>query len=137
MKSVTQTRFARRNKPEISIAPLIDMVFILLIFFLVTTSFVRETGVSVQKPKAASAQSLKKTSVLVAVTKDGTVHMEGHRVSLPTVRALVRRQLSVNPDTPVIIVADAAAQMGAVVNVMDECKLAGARNVSIAAKKER
>jgi len=137
MKSVARTRFTKRDKPEITIAPLIDMVFILLIFFLVTTSFVRETGVEVQKPRASSAQSLKKTSLLVAVTREGTIHMEGHRVGLATVRALVRRQLSVNPDTPVVIVADTAAQMGAVVSVMDECKLAGAKNVSIAARRER
>jgi len=123
------------GKPEINIAPLVDMVFLLLIFFMVTTVFVEETGVEVQKPKAASAQSLEKKSILLALTADGRIVYGGREIRLNELRGLVSRLLR-EQEMPVIILADENSRSGVLVDVIDECKLAGAKQVSIAAERE-
>jgi biopolymer transport protein ExbD len=127
---------ARRREPKIGIAPLIDMVFILLIFFLVTTSFVRETGVTVDKPVAATAETLEKQSVLVAVTGRGAIHINQRQVDIPGLRAALRKTLRSRPGRPVVIIADRNAKTGRVVDVIDTCKLAGAKKVSLASRKK-
>lgn len=116
---------------EINISPLIDMVFILLIFFIVTTTFVEETGIEVNKPQAASAASLEKNSILLAVTAQGQVVYGGQEVGIGSLRALVKR-LCESEAMPVIIQADKAAGAGVLVRVMDEATLGGAKNVSLA-----
>lgn len=131
----------RRNKggkrtPDISMAPLIDMVFILLIFFLVTTSFAKETGVEVTKPVAATAEVIKQPDLLIAVTQAGTIHMEGRQVGLAVLRSLVRQNLEGRSVANVIIIADENSRIGLVVDVIDECKLAGAKRVSLATRLE-
>jgi biopolymer transport protein ExbD len=118
---------------DINISPLIDMVFILLIFFIVTTTFVEETGVDVDKPQAASAASLDKNSILLAVTPQGQVVYGGEEIGVSGVRPLVRR-LSESEPMPVIIQGDQAVHFGVVMRVIDEAKLAGARNVSLASE---
>jgi biopolymer transport protein ExbD len=115
----------------IDISPLIDCVFILLIFFIVTTTFVEETGVEVDKPQAASAVRLEKTSILIALTSKGEVVYGGREIGISGVRPLVRRMLQ-KEDVPVIIQADKAAQSGMLVRIIDEAKLAGATKVSVA-----
>ena len=123
------------KSPEINIAPLVDMVFLLLIFFIVTTVFIEETGVEVQKPVAASAQSLEKKSILLVLTPDGRVVYGGREVRLNELRGLVSRMLR-EQEMPVIILADENSRSGVLVDVIDECKLAGAKQVSIAAERE-
>lgn len=118
----------------IDISPLMDCVFILLIFFIVTTTFVEETGVEVDKPQAASSIQLEKTSVLIALTKKGEVVYGGREIGISGVRPLVKRMLQ-KEDVPVIIQADAAVQSGLLVRVIDEAKLAGAEKVSLATRK--
>jgi len=115
----------------IDISPLIDCVFILLIFFIVTTTFVEETGVEVDKPQAASAVRLEKTSILIALTNKGEVVYGGREIGISGVRPLVKRMLQ-KEDVPVIVQADAAAQSDLLVRIIDEAKLAGAIKVSIA-----
>ena len=122
------------ERPEINIAPLMDMVFILLIFFIVTTVFVEETGVEVQRPTAASAENLAKRSILIALTRAGQIVYGGREYSLSSLRALVRHEIE-QEQMPVIVLVDKAAPSGTLVNVIDECKLAGAKNVSIAARR--
>lgn len=119
---------------EINISPLIDMVFILLIFFIVTTVFVEETGVDVDKPQAASASQLEKNSILIAVTSKNQVVYGGRDIGISGVRPLVRR-LTATEETPVIIQVDKNASAGLVVQVIDESKLGGAKTVSLAANK--
>ncbi len=128
---------ARRGEgdSQINIAPLMDMVFILLIFFVVTTVFVEETGVEVQRPSAVSAQSLERNSILIAITRDGRIVYGGEERSLNGIRAIVARELA-EREMPVILLVDESARSGTLVDVIDECKLAGAKNVSIAARKE-
>jgi biopolymer transport protein ExbD len=121
---------------EINISPLIDMVFILLLFFIVTTTFIEETGVEVDKPQAASAIQLEKNSILIAITAKGQVVHGGREIGVSGVRPLVRR-LTQKENVPVVIQVDENASAGIVVRVIDESKLGGARNVSLAAEQPR
>lgn len=121
------------NESTVDISPLIDCVFILLIFFIVTTVFVEETGVEVDKPQAASSIQLEKTSLLIALTEKGEVVYGGREIGISGVQPLVRRELQ-KEDIPVIIQADASAQTGLLVRIIDEAKLAGATKVSLASK---
>ena len=116
---------------EINVSPLIDMVFILLIFFIVTTVFVEETGIDVDVPQAASAASLEKNSILLAVTSKGQVVYGGREIGIEGVRSLVKR-LTQSDDLPVIIQGDKTAQYDVVVQVLNNAKLGGAENVSLA-----
>jgi biopolymer transport protein ExbD len=115
--------------------PLIDMVFILLIFFLVTTSFVREAGIEVNRPSAHTATTKEKTNLLVAVAANGQVFIEGKQVDIRAVRARMQRFLADMPQGSVIVVADKDASTGATLAVLDNCRLAGVQNISVAAKK--
>jgi len=119
---------------EINVSPLIDMVFILLIFFIVTTGFVEETGIEVDKPQAASAVSLEKNSILLAVTGKGQVVYGGREVGVAGVRPLVKRMTQVE-DMPVIVQGDENANYGIVLQVVDEAKLGGATSVSLASER--
>ena len=118
---------------EINMSPLIDMVFLLLIFFVVTTSFVKETGIDVQRPSAATAELKDKGNVLIGITEDGRVFMDRKQIDVRSVRAHMARVLSENPESSVVIVADDQSHTGVVIQVMDQCRLAGAKNVSLAA----
>jgi biopolymer transport protein ExbD len=122
------------SETGIDMSPLMDCVFILLIFFIVTTTFVEETGVEVDKPQAASASRLEKTSILIAVTEKGEVVYGGREIGISGVRPLVKRMLQ-KEDVPVIIQADKTSQSGVLVRVIDEAKLAGATKVSVATSK--
>jgi biopolymer transport protein ExbD len=125
-----------RRTAELNIAPMMDMVFILLIFFIVTTSFTRETGVDVSKPKAASAQTMVKASILVGVTREGSIHINEGQVSLNVLGTVLKRYMAETPDRPVIIVADRDAPVAAVVDILDECNLAKVKKVSLSAERE-
>lgn len=128
-------RSRKRGVVEINMAPLIDMIFILLIFFMVTTSFVRESGVDVERPVAATATQSQETSLLIGVTGDGRVAIEGKTVDVRQVRAYVNRFLASSPDGAVLVVADQASRTGDAVLVLDQCRLAGARKVGLAARR--
>lgn len=118
----------------IDISPLIDCVFILLIFFIVTTTFVEETGVEVDKPQAASSVKLEKTSILLAVTESGAVVYGGREIGIGGVRPLVSRMIT-KEDIPVIVQVDRNVPSGVLVQVIDEVKLGGATKVSLATRR--
>ena len=122
------------GEPGIDMSSMLDCVFILLIFFIVTTTFVDETGVEVDKPQAASAVQLEKTSILIALTKKGEVVYGGREIGVNGVQTLVKRMIA-KEDVPVIIQADKEAPAGLLVRIIDESKLAGATKVSIASAK--
>ena len=119
---------------EINMGPLIDLVFLLLIFFLVTTTFVKETGLEVHRPSAKTAERKEKSTILIGISKEGTIYMENRIIDIRSVRANVEKLLAENPGSGVIVVADKKSQTGISVNVIDQCRLAGAKGVSIAAK---
>ena len=123
------------HRPQINMGPLIDMVFLLLIFFVVTTSFVKEAGVEVQRATAATAEIEKRGSLLIGVTAAGQVYWEGRRVDVRSVRAHIERALVEDPESDVVVVADRKSETGIVIRVMDQCRLAGVQNVSLAAKR--
>ena len=116
---------------EINISPLIDMVFILLIFFIVTTVFVEEPGVDVTRPRAISGEKLDKNSILIAVTAENQVIYGGSDVGVGGVRALVRR-LTQQDSMPVILQVDQGALAETVAKVIDASKLGGAETVNFA-----
>jgi biopolymer transport protein ExbD len=124
------------GKVEIPLGPLIDMVFLLLIFFAVTTSFVKEAGIDVQRATAATAEIKEHAGIMIGVTPEGDAYFEGKRIDLRSVRAHVERALAEDPESGVVIVADRRSETGAIVTVMDQCRLAGAKSVSLAAKRE-
>lgn len=122
------------SETGIDISPLIDCVFILLIFFIVTTTFVEETGVEVDKPQAASADRLEKNSILIALTDEGKVVYGGREIGVSGVRPLVKRILR-KEEVPVIIQADTTSRTGRLVRIIDEAKRAGAKKVSLASRR--
>ncbi|MFM1871321.1 MAG: hypothetical protein RL398_743 [Planctomycetota bacterium] len=124
------------NEGQIDMGPMIDCVFILLIFFIVTTTFVEETGVEVDKPQAASASRLEKTSVLIAITANGEVIHDNTNIGVGGVQPLIKQKLQ-KEQLPVILQGDTNANYGLVVRVIDECKLAGAQKVSVATAAKR
>ncbi len=126
---------AEDRSGEINISPLIDIVFILLIFFIVTTVFVEETGVEVEKPRAATQRDLEKESILLGVTAEGGVFYSGRDIGVGGVRAVVGRLIR-EREQPVIIQADRSTPTETTVAVLDEARLAGARKVFVATDSE-
>lgn len=130
MRPSLQQRVAQQTQ-SIDLSPLLDVVFILLIFFIVTTVFVKETGVEVKKPQAMSAADLEKKSILIAITKDGSVMYAGQDIGIAGVRPTVS-QLLAQQTMPVILQVDQDVITKTLVAVMDQAKLAGATSVNLA-----
>ena len=130
-----QQRLAGRDETRIDLSPLIDIVFILLIFFIVSTVFIKESGVEVDKPRAVAAEQLEKQVVILAITRSGDVVHAGATIGVSGVRAtllpLLREQ-----SRPVVVQADASVPTELLVKVIDQAKLAGASVVHIAAVTE-
>lgn len=133
MINIRQSLRGGSRTTDINIAPLIDLVFLLLIFFLVTTSFVKETGIDVNRPTASTAMPKEKGNILIGVDSDGRVFLEGRQIDIRSVQAHIERCLAENPESSIVIVADKNSHTGIVIRVMDQCRLAGAKNISIAA----
>jgi biopolymer transport protein ExbD len=133
MLNISAARRKNRSATELNMAPLIDMVFILLIFFLVNTSFVKETGIDVSRPTAATAVTQKSATILIAIDADNRIFMDHREVDVRAVRANVERALAENPEGAVVVVADKTGNTGTAIQVMDGCRMAGAKNVALAA----
>ena len=128
-------RHAHTEEVEINITPMLDIVFIMLIFFIVTTSFTRETGAVILKPQAEHAIALSNGTILIAVRPDDNIWMANRQVELRELRQMIERAKAENPEGSVVIVADKGSRIGTVVRVMDQVKLAGVEGVSISAEK--
>ena len=128
----------RRKQKDVGIemGPLMDIVFILLIFFVVTSSFTRETGVDVTKPQAQSASQLEKENLLIAITREGTIHMNERQVDLASLQDILKQSLAKAPDREAVVIADKESETGVLVQVIDMCNLAGVKKVSLAAQAE-
>ena len=136
MINVRSTLRGGGSEVNINMGPLVDMVFLLLIFFVVTTSFVKETGIDVQRSTAATAEMKERGNIMLGISADGQIYMEDKRIDVRSVRALIERALAEDPESGVVIVADKDSNTGIVVQAMDQCRLAGAVNVSLAAKRD-
>ena len=125
----------RKRKPMgIDMGPLMDMVFILLIFFVVTSTFTRETGVEVTKPQAQTASQLEKENIMIAITREGTIHINERQVDLLSLKDILLQIMAKTPDKEAVIIADESAMTGALVQTIDICTLAGVKKVSMAAQ---
>ncbi len=127
---------SRDEETEINMTPMLDIVFIMLIFFIVTTSFVKESGISVNRPKAETAEQKHQKNLFIGLKPNGEIWINKRMVDIRSVRANVERILAEVPIEAVIIQADKKAAAGLLVQVMDQVQLAGIRNVSIAADTE-
>lgn len=128
----------KRNSDEettatLDISPLIDVVFILLIFFIVTAVFVKESGIEVNRPKATSVEKLEMTSTFVAVDQNGQLFYAGEKISLNEVRNIVQK----NEGRPVVVQVDERAASKVLIQVVDEARIAGAQTVSVATELSR
>ena len=118
---------------EINMTPMLDVVFILLIFFIVTASFVKEAGIEVNRPEAATAVKKERANILVAISDKGEIWINKRRVDVRTVQANIERLKAENPQGTVVIQADKKATTDVLIKVMDSARAAGVFDVSIAA----
>jgi biopolymer transport protein ExbD len=123
------------DESEINLTPMLDVTFIMLIFFIVTASFVKEAGVDVKRPGAVTAETKGRASIFIAITEDGDIWIDRRLVDARAVQANIERLLAENPKGSVIIQADKNSKNGLLVQVMDAAKLAGVEDISIAAEK--
>ena len=119
---------------NINISPLIDMVFILLIFFIVTTVFVEEPGVDVERERTVTYIDLERNSILIAITAEDAIVYGGEQIGVGGIRSIVTRLLE-GDDMPVILQVDRNSSANIVVRAIDEAKLAGARRISISTER--
>lgn len=129
-------RHASKDEPEINITPMLDIVFIMLIFFIVTTSFIRETGIEIDKPTALSTEARPQANVLIAIRPNDEIWMNRQQIGLNEVRFEVEDARAENPESSVIIVADRRARNGLVIEVMDQVQLGGINRISISTEEQ-
>jgi biopolymer transport protein ExbD len=126
-------RHAQREEAEINITPMLDIVFIMLIFFIVTTSFTKETGASIVKPMADQALALRNGTILIGIKSNDEIWMAKRQIELREVRSMVETAKAENPKGSVVIVADKGSRIGTVTQVMDQVKMAGIEGIAISA----
>ncbi len=128
------SQFDDEEENEVNLTPMLDVVFIMLIFFIVTASFVKESGIDVNRPNAATAERKEKGNILVAISEDNQIWIDRRQVDPRALRANIERMHSENPNGAVIIQADEESKNKLLVLVMDAARMAGVKNVSIAAE---
>ncbi|WP_338363208.1 biopolymer transporter ExbD [uncultured Pseudoalteromonas sp.] len=119
---------------EINMTPMLDVVFIMLIFFIVTASFVKEAGIDVNRPEAATAVKKERANILVAISDKGEIWINKRQIDVRAVQANIERLKAENPQGSVVIQADKKATTDMLIKVMDASRAAGAFDVSIAAQ---
>jgi biopolymer transport protein ExbD len=120
--------------PEVGMAPLIDVVFLLLIFFMVTTVFPDNRGFVIEKPQSEQSDQLEPKKLTFAIDQSGTVHFQDNTISTDDISRLVEEQLHASPDAAVMLQVDRRASTEMLIEVMDACKSGGANRVAIATK---
>ena len=122
------------DETEINVTPMLDVVFIMLIFFIVTTSFVREPGIDPRRPPAETAAEKSRGNILIAISISGEIWMDRQEIELTDVRAMIEAILSENPESSAVIVADEGADSGVLIDLMDQIQAGGIGDISIAAE---
>ncbi len=125
-------RGREREESEVNLTPMLDVVFIMLIFFIVTASFVKEAGIDVTRPPAATAERKERGNILIAITENDQIWMDRRQVDPRALRANIERLHAENPDGSVVIQADRKSTNKMLVTVMDASREAGVYNISIA-----
>lgn len=118
----------------IDMTPMLDVVFIMLIFFIVTTVFVKQAGIDVNKPEGTTATKMKNANIFIAITESGTIWMDRREISVESVTANLEKLLSEQPSDAVFIQADTKAKHGIVIEVMDKVKAAGIDQVAVSVR---
>lgn len=126
---------AREEELEVNMTPMLDIVFIMLIFFIVTAVFVKESGVEVSRPEAETASNVKRVSILVGINADNQIWIANQQVQMDGIRAIVSRLKQENPKGKVVITADAESDSRLVVDVVQQLNDLGIAGVSIATRK--
>jgi len=134
MRAPLANLLAEEENENIDLTPMLDVVFIMLIFFIVTASFVKEAGIDVNRPEAATAVKKERANILVAISDKGEVWINKRRVDIRAVQANIERLKAENPQGSVVIQADKKATTDILIQVMDASRAAGAYDVSIAAQ---
>jgi biopolymer transport protein ExbD len=122
------------EEEEINITPMLDVVFILLIFFIVTANFIKEPGLEVNRPDSETAEPTENAAILIAVGNAGEIYMDGRRIDKRQVKANVVRLIAENPQGSVVIQADEKATADTIMAVMDGAREAGVYNISLASE---
>ena len=123
------------DEAEINITPMLDIVFIMLIFFVVTTSFIRTTGAEVDRPLAREAATLSGGTILIAIKANDEIWMEQGKIAVREIRQRVERARAENPEGSVVVVADQGSRIGTVTRVLDQVRMAGVQGVALAAER--
>lgn len=132
-------RFSQKHhkeETEINLTPMLDVVFIMLIFFIVTTSFVKEAGIEVNRPSAASTKQKGAANILIAIRNNNEIWIDKRMVDIRSVRANIERLKATNTQNSIVIQSDSESKTGVLVQVMDQIRLAGIFNISISTLKE-
>ncbi|CCE25628.1 MULTISPECIES: ExbD/TolR family protein [Methylotuvimicrobium] len=132
----TTSRSTSDQISDIDMTPMLDIVFIMLIFFIVTTSFVKESGIDVNRPTAQTAEKKEQANIIVSIKANGEIWIDKRAVDVRAVRANVARLQAENPLGSVIIAADRDTKTHVLVQVMDQIRLAGITNAAIATETE-
>ncbi|MED5261287.1 MAG: biopolymer transporter ExbD [Myxococcota bacterium] len=127
-------RARQEEESEVNLTPMLDVVFIMLIFFIVTASFVKEAGIDITRPPAATAERKERGNILIAITNNDQIWVDRRQVDPRALRANIERLHAENPQGSVIIQADVESKNGLLVQVMDAARLAGVSSVSLAAE---
>ncbi len=127
-------RARKTDTSEVNLTPMLDVVFIMLIFFIVTASFVKEAGIEITRPPAATAERQERGNIMVAITANDQIWIDWRPVDPRFVRANIERLHAENPQGSVVIQADKDSKNGLLVQVMDAARLAGVKSVSLAAE---
>lgn len=136
MRKRVDSLLVEEEEQGIDMTPMLDIVFIMLIFFIVTTSFVKQSGIEVEKPQASSAKRDKQVNIIIAITKNGKIWIDKHPVDIRALRSTIEQLHADRPEGSLIINADQHSQNGVLVQVMDQAKLAGIEKISIGAQRD-
>ena len=128
----SKSHSAESEETGIDLAPMLDFVLNLLIFFIITTSFVKEAGISVTKPEALTAENKDNGNILIAIRPNGDIWMDKRQVDISEIRGAIERLHIERPDDTVVLIADRESETGTLTKVMDQVKLGGIADVSIA-----
>ena len=128
------TQQQAEEEPTIDITPMLDVVFIMLIFFIVTATFVKEAGIDVNRPDATTATKQEKANILIAISANDTIWLDRRQIDIRSVRPNIERLHAENPQGTVVIQADRDSRTNTLIQVMDAARQAGVYNVSIAAQ---
>jgi biopolymer transport protein ExbD len=124
------------NASEIDLTPMLDVVFIMLIFFIVTASFIKEAGIEINRPEASTANQKKNVNILVAVSATNEIWIDKRRIDKRAVRSVIERMHAENPKGAVVVQADNESTTETVTSVIDSARAAGVYDVSLATEND-